>query len=164
MSLPILSGSRGKNSGLFIEANGRGTNSSFACNFAYPHLGSQKERMLDLKCALRITIFPSGLARPFEEGRKYGNAIVPTIAACSQNSDVGCFQQCLVVHRRVRHRPPWIVEVHALLSGSGGVCVGSCCWLNHRHRDLAGLPPKQHSSRMSRENALGGRMALATGV
>ena len=36
--------------------------------------------------------------------------------------------------------------------------------LNHRRRDLVGLPPKQQSSRMSRDDALSGRVPLDHGA
>src|SRR5215470_10631674 len=86
------------------------------------------------------------MQRLLKGGRKHGNVIVPTIATRSQNNDLACFQQRLVVYRRVRHRPPWIVEVHALLSGCESLCLGSCGCPDRRPRDLARLSSKQDRS------------------
>lgn len=92
----------------------------------------------------------------WKKGDKYGNALVQTIAPRSQDSDLGRFQQRLVVHRRVYYRPQGTMEVHALLPGGEWVRVGSCCRPSHRLRHLARLTPKQQSCHISRENALSG--------
>src|SRR6516225_2091625 len=152
MPLSVLSRSRGKNSSPFIETNSRGTNSSFARNFTNLHL---RKKPLDLKLTLSINIFLADMQLLWKKGREYGNAVIPTIAPRSQNSDLGRFQQRLVVHRRICYRPQRTMEVHALLPGRKWLRVGSCCCPNRRLRDLARLSPKQHSSRMSRKSIRG---------
>ena len=89
---------------------------------------------------------------------------IQTVTSRRQDSRGRRFLQRLVVHGGVRYRPSWIVEVHALLSGSEPLRVGlrGCC--SHLLRDLARLSPRQQSSSMSRENSLSGRVALVMGV
>jgi len=104
----------------------------------------------------------------FEEGGQYGDSIVQAIAPRGQNSGGGCFLQFLVADRRVHYRSPRIVEVHAPLSGSGSLCLGSCGCPNHRLGDLARLASEPTCGRLishkvhagyREENVMGRRAA-----
>ena len=77
----------------------------------------------------------------FQTRRKCGDSVVQTIATRSQNGRRGGFLKLVDSHRRALYQPPWIVEVHALLSSGGSLCLGSCRYFNHRLHDLACLPP-----------------------
>src|SRR5215472_3749639 len=87
---------------------------------------SESEKfLLDLKCALTISILPDGIQALWTR-RKYGESVVQTIATHSQNGRRDCFLKLVDSHRRTHYRSPWIVEVHALLSSRGSLCLGSC--------------------------------------